>query len=63
MGFPGDSDPRDEEEHECPRCGNILTVDGDSAECEECEHSCGDDGEPPEQDYSNYDGPTPFDNL
>ena len=28
MGFPGDSDPRDEEFHpECSECGDLLTKD------------------------------------
>jgi ribosomal protein S27AE len=28
MGFPGDSDPRDEElQPECPKCSDLLVVD------------------------------------
>ena len=28
MGFPGDSDPRDEEpEYECKECGDLLEMD------------------------------------
>ena len=28
MGFPGDSDPRDEEpEYECPECNDLLVQD------------------------------------
>jgi len=63
MGFPEDSDPRDEEpEHECPKCGDILEVENGEAHCRTCDFHH--EPEPPEPpDYSNYDGPTPNDNL
>jgi len=61
MGFPGDSDPRNEEpEYECPDCGNIMDSGKDWVKCGECGFSEEADGEPP--DHGDYDGPYPGDN-
>jgi len=61
-GFPDDEDPNLVDEPECPKCGNILTLDNGEAHCEEC--SFHHEHEPPEPpDYNNYDGPTPYDHL
>jgi transcription elongation factor Elf1 len=59
-GFPGDSDPRDEEpEFDCPMCGNTMDSGKYWVKCEECGFSDEADVEPPS--YSDYSGPYPGD--
>ena len=60
MGFPGDEDPTPEE-FECPECKNILTTLKVGVVCEECGFSW--EPDPPEKDYTDYDGPMPCDRL
>jgi DNA-directed RNA polymerase subunit RPC12/RpoP len=46
-GFPMDSDPREEEESECPECKGVVVPTGtESAKCVDCGETFEPDGEP-----------------
>ena len=51
-GFPGDSDPRNEEESECPSCGGVVIPTGtETAKCVDCGDLFEPDGEPEDTNW------------